>query len=130
MANIMVLKAHHCTVCGVWVKNENQSFLRHYKEEHSSEGKGMFECPICLKNYSRKWTLTRHLTSSHPRIHTTLPAPSFVPNSCLTKPVSTSHWPMDFYPSQIHIRVFYGNNSPYPSCFQKSVLHPPRTLVL
>lgn len=129
MANASVLNFHYCHECGDWTKNENEAILRHIELCHKSEGKGMFICPVCIKPYSRKWTLSRHVKTIHHRTDICLPSPSLVRKNN-NPPPSHPIWPSDFNPSSINIRVLYGNNSPYPSCFQVSASHPPRTLTL
>lgn len=132
MANISLLNLSCCHVCGEWMRKDNDLMLQHLNTEHRTTGRGMFICPFCIKPYTRKWTLDRHVITIHQK-----PAPAMSkitvrkPNdSKITKRKKPYYWPNHFTPTSVQFRVIYANNSPYPSCSQAAVNHPPRTLPL
>lgn len=131
MANASIMNFFCCDTCGEWMTKENETILRHFNQKHKSEGRGKFPCAFCTKNFTRKWTLSRHIVNIHKHQPLSLPGLIYVPNSTV---ISTKkykkYWPTGFHPLSIQICILYGNNSPYPSCLQPSVNHPPRQLTL
>lgn len=130
MANISLLNLSCCHVCGEWMRKDNDLMLQHLNTEHRSHGKGMFSCPFCIKLFSRKWTLNRHITSIHGKTPPTTSTYSFITTKNLKKKSTSNHWPTNYTPHSVSFRVLYANNSPYPSCSQVAANHPPRTLLL
>lgn len=130
MANAIVANLHCCKECGTWMKKDHRTIIRHLNEAHKDTGKGMFVCPICVKPFTRQWTLSRHSLSIHKfKINTSNSiTPSLIRHQ--HKKNCKSIWSKNYQPLSVTFRVLYGNNSPYPSCLQPSVTHPPRTVAL
>lgn len=130
MANAIVAHLHFCKECGTWMKRDHQTILHHLNEAHKNNGKGMFICPICIKPFSRFWTLSRHTRTIHNVILQDSASflPTLIPNQKTTK--ASRLWPTHYKPPSVTLRIFYGNNSPYPSCLQPSVFHRPRIVTL
>lgn len=128
MANQAVINFHCCPQCGEWMRKSNETILRHLNEKHKASGSGKFHCPICIKPFARKWTVSRHILSVHNQPLPIIPAPSLSTHS---GPRNIHHyWPPHYSPNQVFIRTLYGNNSPYPSCLQMSTKHRPRLIHL
>lgn len=130
MANAIVTNYHCCQECGQWMKKDHRTIQRHLNEMHKEKGKGMFVCPICIKPFTRFWTLSRHSRTIHNVTHLDLTSTLPV---LVTKPTTSKiaqYWPLNYKPRSVIFRVLYGNNSPYPSCLQLAANHPLRTVAL
>lgn len=132
MANASLFNLSCCHVCGEWMRKDDDLMLLHLNTHHRPKGKGMFSCPFCIKLYTRKWTLDRHVINIHKRIPPTQSIKTFTESTTLStgKKRNIHYWPTTYTPNSVQFRVLFANNSPYPSCSQAAVNHPPRTLLL
>lgn len=128
MANQAVINFHCCPECGEWMRKSNETILQHLNEKHKASGIGKFHCPICIKPFARKWTVSRHIRSIHQQTPSNISTPTL---STYKRPQKApNQWPSLYAPDGVSIRVLFGNNSPYPSCLQISTKHPPKFVCL